>query len=137
MAVTLQVRDEPASSVGEARALELEFPTHSITVRELIRERVYQEVDDHNRRERSTVASPQDRALVRPTPVEVALNGPWARRGREADWQRQFEFAIRAYERRELIVLVGERQTESLDERIEIQPQTEVTFLRLVQLAGG
>jgi hypothetical protein len=47
MTVTLRIRDETTSGdVYDERSLE--FPTERITVRELIRERVYQEVQDFN-----------------------------------------------------------------------------------------
>ena len=44
MAVRLAVRDEIMAPRGGDNLIELEFQTESITVRELIRERVYQEV---------------------------------------------------------------------------------------------
>ena len=49
----------------------LEFPTERITVRELIRERVYQEVQDFNRKQGERVF----RGLVQPTDAERVLNG--------------------------------------------------------------
>ena len=56
MPVTLTIRDETTSGdvYGERP---LEFPTERITVRDLIRERVYQEVQDFNRQRRASGSS--------------------------------------------------------------------------------
>ena len=70
MAVTLMIRDETSSGdVYHERPLE--FPTERITVRELIRERVYQEVQDFNLKSDEQVF----RGLVQPTDAERVLNG--------------------------------------------------------------
>ena len=55
-------------------------------LRELIRSRVYQEVQDYNRRKPEHF-----RGLVEPTDAEKTLNGWRLRSGREIDWQRQFD----------------------------------------------
>ena len=47
MAVTLQIQDETTAG-QKADALILDFLEERITVRELIRSRVYQEVKDYN-----------------------------------------------------------------------------------------
>ena len=99
---------------------------------ELIRERVYQEVQDYNLR-RAGVFS----GLVQPLDSEASLNGYALRPGREIDWRVQFERACEAYEKQRVLVLVGARQTTALDETIEIGRDTEVAFLKLVPLVGG
>ncbi|MET9622423.1 hypothetical protein ABZZ37_16900 [Streptomyces sp. NPDC006464] len=45
--------------------------------------------------------------------------------------------AVAAFGRNGFLVLVGDRQVEELDETVELGRDTEVTFLRLVPLAGG
>jgi hypothetical protein len=45
--------------------------------------------------------------------------------------------ALEAFERGQVLVLVDDRQFERLDEEIVLAPDTTVTFLRLVPLAGG
>ena len=136
MPTTLTIRDETTTPGGEDHVFELEFPTESITVRELIRERVYQEVDDYNRASRLSSGKPY-RGLVQPTEIERKLNRQQPKRKPEIDWKKQYDVATAAYERRGFLVLVGPRQTESLDETIQIERGTEVTFLRLVPLVGG
>ncbi len=112
--------------------LVLEFLTERITVRELIRSRVYEEVQDYNRRRPERY-----RGLVEPTDVERTLNGVRPKAGREIDWQRQFETACKAYERNGFLVLVNNRQAGGLDEEVTLGPGAEVTFVKLVPLVGG
>ncbi|MEM9251348.1 MAG: hypothetical protein AAGB29_03265 [Planctomycetota bacterium] len=139
MPATLKVRDESMAPGGEDHVFELEFPTESITVRELIRERVYQEVDDFNRQVRAAKPQSRWRGLVRPTELEEQLNGPnkTVRAKKEVDWQTQYDLACDAFEKNRFFVLVGDRQAGSLDERIEIGRETEVSFLQRVLLVGG
>ena len=128
------VRDE--STAGDrSDAVELTFPVDEITVRELVRERVYQEVEDYNRRSADPAAI--FRGLVQPTDAEQVLNGVRPRARRSINWKDQFEEACKAYQSNRVLVLVGDRQTESLDEIITLTRRVEVTFLRLVLLVGG
>ena len=136
MPSTITVIDEFPSG-GDAARFELEFPAETVTARELIRSRVYQEVDDYNRRVRSGTA-PDYRGLV--TPEEAGA--PAARAGRqppkrEIDWKKQFDTACDAFQKNQIIVLVGERQVEGLDEVITLTRGLEVTFLKLTPLVGG
>ena len=111
----------------------LEFLTEHITVRELIRSRVYQEVRDHNLKAHQQVFQ----GLVQPSDAERELNGYRLHKPREIDWKQQFEVALRAFERNGFIVLIDNRQAASLDEEITLKPETSVAFLKLVPLVGG
>lgn len=126
------IHDETTSGTRSG-GRELTFPTERITVRELIRERVYQEVEDYNRAAGVGVFQ----GLVQPTGSEAALNGYRVRAGKSVDWKEQFARACEAYERGRVLVLAGGRQTESLEETIELTRGVEVTFLKLVPLVGG
>jgi hypothetical protein len=73
MAATLTVRDE--TTAGQTlHEFALEVLTERLTVRELIRSRVYQEVQDYNRRQPA-----QFRGLVQPTDADASTNSgtPW------------------------------------------------------------
>jgi hypothetical protein len=134
MPTTLAVRDETPAG-GTLHELSLEFLTETITVRELIRSRVYQEVQDYNIKQRMT--GPY-RGLVQPEGYESALNGPRAGASpRPIDWQKQYERAVEAFENSQVLILIDDRQAESLDETFTIRPDTSVTFLRLALLVGG
>jgi len=138
MPAMLTVRDEHLTPGDAGAAFELEFPTESITVRELIRERVYQEVDDLNRRaEAASSDAVRYTGLVTPRDLERSLNAEPTKRTRRVDWKAQYEIAAETYGLGRFLVLVGDHQTESLDEVITIERGTEITFLRLMLLVGG
>jgi hypothetical protein len=127
----LTIRDETLS--GEAlREWTLEVAEEKITVRELIRSRVYQEVQDYNLRRGSVF-----QGLVQPEEAETALNGWKLKKPRPLDWKRQFDRAVEAFEKNQVLILVNDRQAESLDEEFAIGPETRATFLRLTMLVGG
>lgn len=131
MATILTVKDE--TTTGESlEAITLEFLTDTITVRELIRERVFQEVKDYNAKGGDTF-----RGLVQPTDTERTLNGYRMKKPRHVEWEPQLDKAIAAFESCQVIVLVDDRQVETLEETITIGPKMEVSFLKLVPLVGG
>ena len=70
----LTIRDETASG-KVTHSLTLDVLDETVTVRELIRSRVYQEVDDYNRKLRETNTDPVAYSgLVKPTDLEAVLN---------------------------------------------------------------
>jgi hypothetical protein len=131
MSTTITIRDE--STGGKTlHQWALEVLTERITVRELIRSRVYQEVKDYN------VRQPQVfRGLVQPTEAEQTLNGVKLRKGHKINWKEQFDRAVEAFQRKQVLVLVDDEQVESLEEEVEIRPDTVVSFLKLTLLVGG
>jgi hypothetical protein len=131
MSTILTVRDETTSG-GTLHEFALELLTERITVRELIRSRVYQEVQDYNQRQPQVFYG-----LVQPTDAEINLNGFTLRKPRTIDWKKQFDKAIEAFESNGIVILVDHKQVESLDEEIVIRPDTRVSFLRLTMLVGG
>lgn len=109
----------------------LEFLTERVTVCELIRSRVYQEVTEHNA---MRALRPM---LVEPAADELALNGERSAAGRRVDWERQFDLAVSAFAGNGFLIFAGDRQLLDLDEEIDVHHDTEITFLRLVPLVGG
>lgn len=136
MPVTITIRDETTG--GEVYAESpLELPAETLTARELIRERVYQEVQDYNQ---GTEAK-QFHGLVQPTDAERVLNGRRTEyrlpARRQIDWRTQFDAACRAFETNQFLLLVDNRQAETLDEQFTVNPRTEVSFVKLTPLVGG
>ncbi len=74
---------------------------------------------------------------MEPADAEKTLNGLKIKKGRQLDWRKQFDVALEAFEANRILILVNERQAESLDEEIVVEPDTTVSFLRLVPLVGG
>jgi hypothetical protein len=136
MPLTLTIRDETTSG-AVYHEMPLEFPTERITVRELIRERVYQEVQDFNRKRDERVFH----GLVQPTESERILNGKpnefRLKAHRLIEWKPQFEKAIEAYNRNGFFILIDDKQAESLDQEFVIGHGSLVSFVKLIPLAGG
>ena len=133
MLTELVIRDETTASLGKP---EHTFTVHvsgeTISVRELIRQRVYQEVEQFNSRQPAVF-----RMLVQPNDTERTLNGYKFHKPRLVDPETQFEKAIEAFNGNGFIILVDDRQVESLETEIALFPETSVTFLKLVPLVGG
>ena len=53
------------------------------------------------------------------------------------DWEQQADRAVRAFARNGFFVLVGDRQVTDLDEVLELTADSDIRFIRLVQLVGG
>ncbi|MGI5208578.1 hypothetical protein ACQEU6_44300 [Spirillospora sp. CA-108201] len=124
-------RDETAAGAPVAGFQVAGLPDR-MTVRELIRLRVREEVARHN-------ARPSDRfdGLVRPDGAEAELNGYRLREPRRLDWERQADIAERAFLANGFFVLAADRQVEDLDEEVDLTGDPDLVFIRLVPLAGG
>lgn len=120
------------SMLGQKRAWNLELLDETLTLRELIRRRIYQEVTEFNAKQALSF-----QGLVQPNDTERTLNGYRLQRAHKLDWQVQYEKAIEAFSRRGFIVLVNERQVENLDATVALPAGSEVTFFKLVPLVGG
>lgn len=127
----LVVTDATPAGRTTARLLLADVPT-PVTLRELIRHRVREEVARHN-------ANPVERynGLVVPTGSERELNGDRARSPRVLDWEAQAQVALNAFERNGFVVFVGDRQVADLDDELTLAESDEVSFVRLVPLVGG
>ena len=130
MAVAVTVNDQRAGGGSDQWTLEL--PAERVTVREVIRSRVYQEVQDYNRRTPEVF-----RGLVQPTDAEQALNGYKLPKSKSIDWHRQYDKAVEAFQQGGFILLVNDQQVDDLNEELLVGTTTTVTFLKLVPLVGG
>src|SRR5258705_9351169 len=99
MPATLTVHDETASG-QKTNTFTLDCLTERLTVRELIRARIYQEVSDYNQKEPEYF-----RGLVEPTDAERVLNGYKLKAGRKIDWEEQFRRALDAFHRNGFFLL--------------------------------
>jgi hypothetical protein len=120
----------------------LEILEERLSLRELVRRRIFQEVAEFNARlddpDRSAAgAETLFRGLVQPSDAERALNGYRLKNPRRIDPEQQCARAHEAFGRNGFLVLVGDRQILELDEEIELALGVEVTFLKLVPLVGG
>jgi hypothetical protein len=129
MPLELSVRDETTS--GESRSAgTFQFDTARLTLREIIRLRVEQEVARFNSADYEMF-----QGLVQPEESERILNG--VRTRPVLDAQKQFAKAIAAFKGNGFLVLLDDRQIMDLDEILHLTAQSKITFLRLVPLVGG
>jgi hypothetical protein len=128
---SLTYRDETATGREIARHTLPELPGR-ITVRELVRLRVRDEVARHN-------AAPDRhfRGLVQPVDAEATLNGYRLPRARRLDWHKQADIAEEAFARNGFFILVDDHQVEDLDETVDLTGDVDVAFVRLTPLVGG
>lgn len=121
---------DETTSRGRETAFALEIPDVPLTVRDVIRARIHQEAARFD-----ASASTEVRGLVQPT--ETRLRGLRQPPARKVDAEAQCEAAFRAFERNGFLVLVGDRQMTELDAPVLDGPDVEITFLKLIPLAGG
>src|SRR5258708_16988099 len=126
------VRDETPSGQS-LYELSLEFLSESITVRQLLRERVHHEVREFNRQQDNLVFH----GLVQPEGAERTLNGTKLKAHRPLDWEAQFALAVEGFATNAYFVIIDDRQAGTLDETFAVWPPTTVRFLKLNPLAGG
>jgi hypothetical protein len=136
MPFTIQCREETIT--GESLGgWAMELLTETVTVREVIRSRVYQEVQDHN------LSLGGCKPLVTLTPEEVELNHQATSRiahpprGRNVDWNQSLEVALRAFEMGRFLLLINDVQAENLDDQVTLFADSTITFIKLTPLVGG
>jgi hypothetical protein len=117
---------------GETARLLLRGVPSLLTLRELIRFRVREEVARYNAN-----PAPRFSGLVQPSDAEADLNGYRRPRSRRLDWEVQAETAIQTFERNGFFVFVGDRQVDALDAELALADHDVVSFVRLVPLVGG
>ena len=115
-----------------AHELVLEDIPSTITLRDLVRTRVREEVAKANANR-----GREFRTLVQPQDAEVTLNGFRLRHDRTIDWEKQAAKAEEAFARNGFFVLVDGRQAEDLDEELELTADSQVRFVKLTPLVGG
>lgn len=133
MPISVTIKDQ--SGAGKTGAtVTLDGIDRRITMRDLIRTRVRDEVARYNAASASTDLFA---GLVMPDGAEPTTAGFRMRQRRRIDWERQADKALDAFTRNGFFVLVAGRQITDPDEVLALAPETDIRFIRLVQLVGG
>lgn len=130
MSVALRIVDQTLG-VHPPITRELRLVSERITLRELLKRRIDEEVAELN-----AGGGDEIKPLVTPMDQERRLNGEKPLR-RTVDPGRQLAAALEAFERNRIVVIVDHQQVLELDQPIVVTPTTEVRFLKLVPLVGG
>jgi len=127
----LTIRDETA--MGQVMyEFDLTFPKVQITVKDIIIERVKQEVDNYNNKQ-----TKEHYGLVQPTQAEKTLNRFKLDSKAKINVETQIDIALRAFESNGFFVLINNVQVEALTEQITIDENQTASFIKLVPLVGG
>src|SRR5262249_37599710 len=128
MPVTISIWDE--SIPGNRRPAEtLILPVAETTARDIIRNRVRQEVERHNQDLPEIFTG-----LVQPEESEQVLNGFRMHKKRPLDADAQVQRACASFQKNGFLLLVDGAQISELDERIELHEDSEVQFVKLFPL---
>jgi hypothetical protein len=119
MTVTMTEETAAGQEVGK---LTLELLSARISVREMLRSRVYQQLQDSTRE----LARRQGQTYI---PPPKALF--------DAEWKKQTEKAWAAFDSGTVVLLVDNRQMDTLEDTISIGADTAITFVKLRPLVGG
>lgn len=144
---TIEVRTKITGANAPLEPVFLELVSELITLRELIRRTVAQQIQELTITQRLDAAGTQA-ALARQylSEDEVAAQAEAGRvkmpateesLGPRVNVEAEITKALRAFKAQRFFVFVGGRQVENLDEELDFAQQTQVTFLRLTPLRGG
>lgn len=127
----LTIRDE--SMTGHLlNELVLQVENETINLEDLIKARVFAEVEQYNRK-KSEIYS----GLVQPEETERVLNGFRMKKKRAIDPEKQYYVALDAFQKNGFFILVDDYQVDDLQEEILVDDTTKVSFVRLTPMVGG
>lgn len=131
MPVSVRVCDELVPGTPSLAKLVIVAEAQT-TARELIRNRIREEVERYNQSLPEVFCG-----LVQPEESERILNGFRMKGRRPLDWEAQFQKACSSFQRNGFLLVIDGRQATDLDARIELHADSEVQFIKLVPLVGG
>ena len=129
--MTLTIKDETVTG-DIIREIDLLFISENITVKELITQRVLQEVALYNSK-----LPDYYNGLIEPTDAEKTLNGFKIHNNRTIDGEKQVYTALDAFMKNGYFVLIDNLQAETLEQQVKISKNTKVSFIKLTPLVGG
>lgn len=110
----------------------LEFQSETVSVKEIITERVLKEVENYNKK-----LPEYFNGLVEPTNAEKTLNGYKLKTKQLIDGEKQVYIALDAFQRNGFFVLIDKIQSESLEQLVHLKKETIISFIKLTPLVGG
>ena len=131
-AIRVEIFDcSPEKNLKTVPVMELLFPSNRITVAELIRQRVAQEVT------RYLAEGAQAAPLVEITEKERILNGTPKQTLETILLDLHCKRALQAFSANQFFLIVDDQQVTEPDEMIDLGQTTQVEFFRLRPLVGG
>ncbi len=130
-AITLTIKDETAGG-KTTNEINVSFASELTTVKEIITARVTAEVDQYNYK-----MPEYFKGLVEPGDAERTLNGFKLKEKRKVDAEKQCLIALDAFQKNGFFLLVDNIQSESLEQMVVINTNTNISFVKLTPLVGG
>ncbi len=130
-AITLTLCDQTFAG-KTLRETPVSFESERVTVQDIIEARVRQEVEDYNKRLPDFY-----NGLVEPSDAEQTLEGYKVPGKRAIDAEKQVYVALDAFQKNGYFLLIDSIQSESLEQEVNLQPDTRISFIKLTPLVGG
>ncbi|HYF33194.1 MAG TPA: hypothetical protein VD993_18845 [Chitinophagaceae bacterium] len=131
MSVTITIKDETTGG-KVLNEIPISFDNELVTVRDIVKARVTAEVQAYNNKQPEYF-----RGLVQPTDAEQTINGFKLKERRKIDPEKQFLTALDAFKKNAYFVLIDSIQSESLEQMVVINSNTDISFVKLTPLVGG
>jgi len=129
--MTITIKDE--TFAGKVlHELNLEFDTKTVTVKDIITERVLKEVEHYNNK-----LPEYFKGLIQPNAAEKTLNGYKLKNRKKIDGEKQVYTALDAFQKNGFFVLIDNLQSENLAQKVELSEDTSISFVQLTPLVGG
>ncbi|NCN10111.1 MAG: hypothetical protein GW938_09740 [Leptospira sp.] len=110
----------------------IEIEDEEITIEKLIEMRVCNEVENYNKK-----LPEYFQGLVEPTESESTLNGYKLKKYKMIDAEKQVYLALAAFQKNSYFVLVDDIQIENLNQKIRLDINSKISFIKLTPLVGG
>lgn len=129
--ITLTIKDETAAG-KTTNEISVSFASELTTVRDIISARVTAEVEQYNKK-----MPEYFKGLIKPSEAESTLNGFKLKAKRMVDAEKQCLTALDAFQKNGFFLLIDNIQSESLDQMVVINNNTNISFIKLTPLVGG
>ncbi len=127
----LRIRDETA--MGQViYEFDLLLSKPQVSVKEIISERVKLEVENYRNKKKSKGYS-----LFEVDKVEQIFNKYDLKITSKLNIEKQVAIALRAFDSNEYFIIIDITQVDSLEQRVDITDNLQVSFLKLVPIMGG
>ncbi|MCJ8314763.1 MAG: hypothetical protein HRU38_21560 [Saccharospirillaceae bacterium] len=127
----IKIRDE--NLAGQIiNEIDLTFDAINVSILDIITQRVLQEVESYNLK-----SAEYTNNLVQPTDMEIQLNNSSKRPKKLINAEEQIEVALNAFQNNGFFILINNYQAETLEERVVINDNQVISFMKLTPLVGG
>jgi hypothetical protein len=111
---------------------EIEIETSLVSTQELIEKRVKHEIEIYNNK-----LPDYFNGLVKPSDAERTLNGFKLKPKQIIDVEKQIYVALDAFQKNGFFILVDNQQLEELNQIVNLNSKSTISFVKITPLVGG